>query len=165
MVEEAGTLANALRRVPWLSELSAAHFEKVLGLAHLVEKKAGEALFLEGDREDYLYIVLEGRIAIEMTVPGRGRVRISTIEPLDLVGWSSVTPVVQRRTAAARAVMPTRLVALDAVGLHQLCQEDYHFGYLFMQHVANVIASRLSATRLQLLDMFANPSAGKETPS
>lgn len=161
-MEEKEALAQALRRVPWLRALSEAHFEKVLGLAQLVEKKAGDALFLEGDPEDYLYIVLEGRIAIEITVPGRGRVRISTIEPLDLVGWSSVTPNVQRRTAAARAVVPTRLVALDAMGLHQLCQEDNHFGYLFMQHVANVIAGRLAATRLQLLDMFANPSPGKE---
>lgn len=162
-MEEKEALTHALRRVPWLTALSKAHFEKVLGLAQFVEKKAGEALFLEGDKEDYLYIVLEGRIAIEITVPGRGRVRISTIEPLDLVGWSSVTPVIQRRTAAARAVVPTRLVALDAMGLHQLCQEDHHFGYLFMQQVANVIASRLAATRLQLLDMFANPSLGKET--
>ncbi len=162
-MEEKESLAHALRRVPWLRELSEMHFEKVLGLAHLVEKKTGEALFLEGDQEDYLYIIMEGRVAIEITVPGRGRVRISTIEPLDLVGWSSVTPNIQRRTAAARAVVPTRLVALDAMGLHQLCQEDYHFGYLFMQHVANVIASRLSATRLQLLDIFAHPGPGKET--
>ncbi len=161
-MEEREHVAQALRRVPWLQALSEAHFEKVLQLARLVEKKAGEALFLEGDREDYLYIVLEGRVAIEITVPGRGRVRVSTIEPLDLVGWSSVIPAIQRRTAAARAVVATRLVALDAAGLHQLCQEDYHFGYLFMQHVANVIANRLTATRLQLLDMFANPNSGEE---
>ncbi len=162
-MEETNELVQALRRVPWLKEWSEAHFEKVLQLAHLVEKKAGEALFLEGDREDYLYIVLEGRVAIEITVPGRGRVRVSTIEPLDLVGWSSATPVIQRRTAAARAVVPTRLIALDAAGLQRLCQEDYHFGYLFMQQVANVIASRLTATRLQLLDMFANPKSDEES--
>jgi CRP-like cAMP-binding protein len=164
-MEEKEALAQALRRVPWLSELSEAHFARVLELAHRVEKKTGEALFLEGDREDYLYILLEGRIALEITVPGRGRVRVSTIEPFDLVGWSSVTPVIQRRTAAARAVLPSRLVALEAAGLQQLCQEDHHFGYLFMQQVANVIASRLWATRLQLLDMFANPIPGEESQS
>jgi CRP-like cAMP-binding protein len=78
---------------------------------------------------------------------------------MDVVGWSSVTPVVRRRTAGAQAVLPSSLVRLDAKGLRQLCDEDFELGYIVMRRMANVVASRLLTTRLQLLDMFANPSS------
>lgn len=154
-------LLNTLQTIPWFQELSADHFEKMAGIASLVEVDAKQELFREGDPEDYLYIVIQGRVAIEMFVPGRGRVRIYTAEPMDVVGWSSVTPVVRWRTAGAQAVLPSTLIRLDAPGLRQLCEEDYNLGYVVMRRMANVVASRLLTTRLQLLDMFANPSSGE----
>lgn len=156
-------LLNALQTIPWFQEISSEHFEKMAGIATLVEVDAKQELFREGDMEDYLYIVLQGRVAIEMFVPGRGRVRIYTAEPMDVVGWSSVTPVVRRRTAGAQAVLPSCLIRLDALGLRQLCEEDCDLGYIVMRRMANVVASRLLTTRLQLLDMFANPDAGEIT--
>jgi CRP/FNR family cyclic AMP-dependent transcriptional regulator len=96
-------LVDALQTIPWFQELSTEHFNKLLEIAITREYEAGQVIFHEGDKEDYLYIVLEGRVAIEMSVPGRGRMRILTAEPMDVVGWSSVTPVVRQRTAGARA--------------------------------------------------------------
>ncbi|MCJ7701537.1 MAG: Crp/Fnr family transcriptional regulator [Anaerolineales bacterium] len=156
-------LLNALQTIPWFQEISSEHFEKMAGIASLVEVDAKQELFREGALEDYLYIVLQGRVAIEMFVPGKGRVRIYTAEPMDVVGWSSVTPVVRRRTAGAQAVLPSCLIRLDAMGLRQLCEEDCALGYIVMRRMANVVASRLLTTRLQLLDMFANPDAGGVT--
>ncbi len=150
-------LRAALQTIPWFQEIDVEHFESLCGIAHLREVAASEELFHEGDKEDYLYIVLEGRVAIEIYVPGRGRMRIFTAEPMDVVGWSSVTPVVRQRTASARAVLPGRLIAMDADKLRQLCDQDHDLGYIVMRRLANVVASRLMVTRLQLLDMFANP--------
>jgi len=154
-------LIAALQTLPWFQEIEPRHFDSLCGIASLKEVNAGEELFREGDKEDYLYVVLEGRIAVEIFVPGHGRQRIFTAEPMDVVGWSSVTPVVRQRTASARAVLPGRLILLDAPKLRQLCEEDHDLGYVVMRRLANVVASRLLVTRLQLLDMFARPS--KET--
>ena len=150
-------LINVLQTIPWYQELSTKHFDLLVGVSSLVEVEAGQELFREGDPEDYLYVVIQGRVAIEMMVPGRGRMRIYTAEPMDVVGWSSVTPVVRRRTAGAQAVLPSCLVRQDAAALRQLCEEDYELGYIVMRRMANVVASRLLTTRLQLLDMFGNP--------
>jgi hypothetical protein len=38
-----------------------------------------------------------------------------------------------------------------------MCETDHDLGYVVMRRLANVIAGRLLVTRLQLLDMFANP--------
>lgn len=154
-------LMSTLQTIPWFQEISPTHFEKIAGIASLVEVDAKQELFREGDPEDYLYIVIQGRVAIEMFVPGRGRVRIYTAEPMDVVGWSSVTPVVRRRTAGAVAVLPSTLVRLDALGLRQIGEEDCALGYIIMRRMANVVASRLLTTRLQLLDMFSHPSDGE----
>jgi CRP/FNR family transcriptional regulator, cyclic AMP receptor protein len=150
-------LNAALQSIPWFQEIDAKHFDSLCGIASLKTVEAGEELFREGDKEDYLYIVLEGRVAIEIFVPCKGRQRIFTAEPMEVVGWSSVTPVVRQRTASARAVLPGRLVLLDAPKLRQLCEQDHDLGYVVMRRLANVVASRLLVTRLQLLDMFGHP--------
>jgi CRP-like cAMP-binding protein len=160
-MDERQALIEKLKSIPWFRELSPGHFERLVKIAHLRQVEAGEVLFREGDEEDYLYVVLEGRVALDIFVPGRGRVRIYTAEPMDVVGWSSVTPVVRQRTATARVILPGTLAVFDAKALRRLCDEDPELGYVVMRRMANVIAGRLMVTRLQLLDMFANPSQEK----
>ncbi len=152
-------LIKVLQTIPWYQELDQKHFDKLVEISSLLEVDAKQELFREGDPEDYLYVVIQGRVAIEMMIPGRGRMRIYTAEPMDVVGWSSVTPVVRRRTAGAQAVLPSCLVRQDAAALRKLCEVDCELGYIVMRRMANVVASRLLTTRLQLLDMFANPGA------
>ena len=155
-------LVQALQAIPWFQVMTSEHFNKIASIAKILRYEPGQVIFHEGDKEDYLYVVLEGRVAIEITVPGRGRMRILTADAMDEVGWSAVTPVVRQRTAGARAVLPSRLVAFDASELRRMCEEDHDFGYYVMRRLANLVAGRLLTTRLQLLDMFANPAEYKE---
>jgi hypothetical protein len=53
------------------------------------------------------------------------------------------------------------VIATNTIKLQALCDRDHDFGYLFMRRMSNVIASRLLVTRLQLLDMFAEPMEKK----
>lgn len=153
-------LVELLLTIPWFQQLSESHLDLLVNIANIVEIPKGQDLFKEGDEEDDLYIVVNGRVAIEIFAPGRGRVPLYTAEPLDVVGWSSVTPVVRKRTASARAVFDSRLIALDATELRQLCDRDCALGCMFFRRIANVIAGRLMVTRLQLLDLYASPTQG-----
>ncbi len=152
-------IVQAMQAIPWFRELEPDMFNKLAEIASVVELDKGKTLFHEGGKDDFIYIVLNGRIALEIFVPVRGRVRIETVEPLDLVGWSSVTPVVRQRTAGAKAVLDSRLICLNAEKLRALCDEDHDLGYIIMDRVANIIAGRLMGTRLQLLDIFGSPEA------
>jgi CRP-like cAMP-binding protein len=146
-----------MENIPWFKELKPVHFDKMAGIASVHTYPEGGEVFREGDREDRLYVILEGRVAIEIFFPHRGRIPILTAEPLDTIGWSSVTPNIHTRTASARAVLPTRVIGFDSEALRRLCDEDHELGYLIMRRIANIIAGRLMVTRLQLLDMFAAP--------
>jgi len=151
-------IQSALHKIPWFKSLTPEHFQKTAELAHLRYAKAGETFFREGDKQDYVYIVLEGRVSLDIFVPHHGKVRFCTAEPYDVFGWSSVTPGMRQRTAGAVAVLDSTVACLDAEKLRQLAENDHDFGYLLMRRLANVVASRLMVTRLQLIDMFAGPT-------
>lgn len=152
-------IVSALKDIPWFAELKPEHFNRVVEAATLRNVHAGEELFKEGDKEDCFYVVIEGRVALDIFVPHRGKVRIYTAEAMDLIGWSATTPVVHSRTAGAIVVQPGRLVAFNAERVRQMCEDDHDFGYIFMRRMAHIIAGRLLVTRLQLLDMFADPDS------
>lgn len=152
---------SALEKVPWFNSLTPNHIRKTAELTHLRNAKAGDVFFREGDKQDFVYIVLEGRVSLEIFVPHHGKVRFCTAEQFDVFGWSSVTPGVRQRTAGAVAVLDSLVAAIDADGLRKFAEDDHDFGYLLMRRLTNVVASRLMVTRLQLIDMFAGPAEYK----
>ncbi|HEX2980857.1 MAG TPA: Crp/Fnr family transcriptional regulator [Anaerolineaceae bacterium] len=151
-------LMHVLQTIPWFLELNLDHLQRLAAISDLRQVDAGEVLFHEGEKIDFMFLVLEGQFAIEIFVPNHGSVRIFTAEPLDVFGWSSVTPVVRQRTASARALEASRVLAFNAEALKRLCDDDHDIGYVIMRRTANVIASRLLTTRLQLLEMFVHQS-------
>lgn len=150
-------VTEELDRIPWFRELKAEHVRKIASISTIRRVKAGEVIFKEGDTHESVYIVLEGRVSLEMFVPHRGKVRFYTAEQWEIFGWSSVTPNVHLRTAGATAVLEGSVLRIDAEKLNQACEEDHDLGYLVMRRLARVVAGRLWVSRLQLLDMFANP--------
>ena len=151
-------LIKILQAIPWFQKLSDEHFSKLSEISTIRMLSKNEVLFKQGDSEKSLYILIEGRIGVDIYGPVKGYIRIYTAEPMDVVGWSSATPVIRQRTATATAVLDSRLIALDTVKLNQLCDEDHHLGYIVMRRLANVVAARLMISRLQTLDIFAHPS-------
>jgi len=150
-----------LLTIPWFQEQASEHVHRIAQISLLRHFVAGEVFFREGDLQDYFYIVLAGRVALDMFVPHRGKVRFYTAEKWDVFGWSSVTPSVRTRTASAVGVIAGSVIGIDAQKLIGLCNQDPNLGYPVMSRLAHVIASRLMVTRLQLLDMFAEPPANK----
>jgi CRP-like cAMP-binding protein len=154
-------LLEILQAIPWFQKISNEHFDKLSKISTIKLVAKDEVLFKQGDTEKFLYVLVEGRIGVEIYNPAKGYMRIYTAEPMEVVGWSSATPVVRQRTATAKAVLDSRLVAIDAQKLNQLCEEDYHLGYIVMRRLANVVAARLMICRLHTLDLFAGPAEEK----
>ncbi len=150
-------VSKELQKIPWFHELNKEHIQKIAEITDVSHVKSGEVLFREGDKQECIYVVIEGRIALDMFIPHRGKIRFYTAEPGEVFGWSSVTPTIRQRTAGATAVVDGLIVCINAEKLRQVCDEDHDLGYLVMRRMANVVAGRLLVTRLQLLDMFANP--------
>lgn len=148
-------LSKTLHRIPWFADLTQTQLDNLANIATLHEVETGEILFHEGDREDYLYILLEGQIVLEVEVPTRGCVPVFTAEILDIIGWSSMTPIVRQRTATARATQRCLLLGFNSKLLQQLCDDDHELGYVIMRRLSNVVANRFLTMRLCLLEMVS----------
>jgi len=146
-----------LQRIPWFRDLTIQHLDVISRITELRRFKAGEVIFREGEPGDRIYIVLEGRVALDMLVPPRGKIRFYTAEAWEVFGWSSVTPTVRQRTAGAAAAVDSLIASVNAAKLREACDADHDLGYHVMRRLANIVASRLTISRLQLLDIFAEP--------
>jgi CRP/FNR family transcriptional regulator, cyclic AMP receptor protein len=52
----------------------------------------------------------------------------------------------------------TDLLTICGASLQSLCQRNHNIGFQMMRCVAEVLSRRLTATRLQLLDLFLHDS-------
>lgn len=157
MLSEA--MLKALQSSAFTEGMEPRHVDMLAQMASEVTYSEGETLFNEGDIGDLIYLIEEGRVAIDTYVPGKGRVSILTVGPGQLLGWSAYFAK-KRKTASARTVMATRAIALDAEKLRAVCKEDCGLGFEITWRIADVIADRLKATRLQLMDVFAPTPVG-----
>lgn len=122
--------------------------------AALQEHQAGETILREGDDTALFAIVTRGRVALRMLVPERGPVTILTVEPGDVVGWSALVPP-HRSTSTAITIEPTTLLAFEPRRLRALLETDLALAATLYPRIMEAMGRRLSATRHQLLDLYA----------
>jgi NADH dehydrogenase len=74
--------------------------------------EADEIIFREGDRGDWLYVVVDGQVDVLRAVPGQGDVTLRTLGPGDCFG--EIALVGERaRTATVRSRSSVNLLAVD----------------------------------------------------
>ena len=129
------------------------HVARLAGMAAEVRFQPGEVIFHEGDHSSFFYVLLEGNVALEILAPGRP-LRVATLMPGDVLGWSSLTGE-NGKQFQARALEQVHALAFDGTRLARACEQDYAFGFRFMRAVLAVLTDRLQATRAQLLDIYS----------
>jgi len=147
------TPLEALQGLRFLQGISREHLEEIARIAQLRDHPASEVVFREGDIAKQVYLVVSGLVSLEICAPSVGCKRILTAGPGEILAWSALLDD-SRLTATARTIEVTRLVELDAAQLLSMCERNLEFGYEFMRRTLLGLAKRLSATRMQLLDVF-----------
>ncbi len=146
-------LNRILTEHPFLSGMDKKHLELLTGCASNVVFKAGEYIFREGEDADSFYFIRSGKIVIETFVPHQGAILIHTRNAGEVLGWSWLVPPYKWHFDA-RAIEVTRALAMDGKCLRGKCEEDHDLGYEIMKRFNLVIAERIEATRLQLMDIY-----------
>jgi CRP/FNR family transcriptional regulator, cyclic AMP receptor protein len=150
-------LERIIREHPFFAGLDEAFVELVVGCAKNVRFDAGQYLFHEGGSADVLYLIRHGRVALEVSAPGRGALTIQTLSEGEIVGGSALIPP-YRWTSDARALDLVRAISMDATCLRNKCEADHSLGYDVMKRFVPVLVSRLQTTRLQMLDLYGTKS-------
>jgi CRP-like cAMP-binding protein len=122
--------------------------------ARILDYPASVILLREGDETEIFAILLRGRVALRLRVPERGPITILTVEPGDVVGWSAlVSP--HRSTSTAVTTEPCALIVFEPRRLRELLEADLALAATLYPRLLEALGRRLSATRHQLLDLYA----------
>jgi len=146
------TLEPLLAEHPFFRDLAPGDIQLLTSCAKNVRFEVGQVIFREGEDAVQFYLIRDGRVALEVFTP-RGQAPIQTISAGDALGWSWLIPPYKWRFDA-RAIETTLTFALDGKCLREKCDEDPRLGYELLKRIAAIIADRLHATRLQMLDVY-----------
>jgi CRP-like cAMP-binding protein len=147
------TLLAVLKQHPFVEEFQPQHLEKLSSLAKEVEFARDQVIFHEGDDTHEFYLVIAGRVALEIEAPGH-TLRVQTLSAGDEFGWSTIL-MGRGKHFQARALERVKALSFDGPALMAACRDDKSFGYALMYRMLGVVSERLQATRLQLLDMYS----------
>jgi CRP-like cAMP-binding protein len=153
-------LAPLLAEHPFFRDLSPEQIATIAGCAANVRFEAGHTIAREGDEARFFYVLRHGTVAIESFSPQSGPVVIQTVSAGDVIGWSWLLPPYHWHFSA-RAVDLVRAVALDGTCLRAKCEADHELGYQLLKRFAEIVAQRLAATRMQLLDLYGQTPASR----
>ena len=155
-----------LRKVSIFEGLDNSQLEKIAGLCAEEIHVAGALIFKEGDPAEKLYILREGKFALEMGIrlwPEQKirQMTIDTLNPGELFGLSALMES-DVFTMSARAVDRSKLIVLSGGDLMRLMNEDHDMGYRIASGLANLAAARLRDTRLKLTELLGESQVVRE---
>jgi CRP-like cAMP-binding protein len=131
------------------------YLKRLLSAGEVKTYPVGSYLFHEGQRCDHVFLLGEGQVGLETSLPDVGAMRVQTVGSGELLGWSPLLGM-GWMTASAVALTPCRVLALDASRILALVAEDPRFGLELMRRLAITLARRLNGTRIQLLEAYRN---------
>lgn len=155
MAEKPG-LGQVLERHPFFADMPPEVRAVLAGCASLVRVRAGEAIYREGEPADEFYLVREGRIGVEVHVPGRDPLVVETLLPGDILGWASLLPP-YRWLFDARAIDDARLIRLDATCLRSKSEAEPAIGYALYRRFLPAVSRQLRSARVRLADLYGRP--------
>ncbi len=151
------SLLETLRHHPFVADFEPRHVERLALLAKDKRFDRDQILFREGDDFTEFCLIVTGLVALEIATPGH-IFRVQTLFSGDEFGWSALL-MGRGKQFQARTLERVEVLAFEGSELLAACHEDTLFGFRLMQRLLGVVAERLQATRLQLLDMYSPVAA------
>ena len=149
------SLAKALGDHDFFRGLSDKQLAELATIATEVEIEPRSIIFEEGGHADSAYAIVDGSVALDLSVSHRRHHIVQTLHGGEMLGWGWLFPP-HRWSFSALALDTAHLIRFDADQLRSLQDEDCELGYEMMKRFARVMTDRLAATRLQLVDFYAD---------
>lgn len=160
------SIINTLKNCELFGGLETGHLQKLSVLCRGNSYQRGRIIFNEGDEATELYILTDGQVVLEMQVcpvPNRPAIptAVEVVSKDECFGWSAVVePYVS--TLSARCMTNCTVLAIKGDMLRGVMLGDPVLGWEVMKKLAQLIASRLTHTRLRLINGLGLIMLGKE---
>jgi CRP-like cAMP-binding protein len=133
-----------LKSIELLEGLSDDQLALVLPATEIVSFKEGEKVFSVGEEAEDIFILLEGKISIQVKLTSRPEtVGIVVLQNRgQLIGWSGLIGG-SHYTAEGFCQGESKLVKLDGTVLMRALEEDTCTGFYVMREITKVVSNRI----------------------
>jgi CRP/FNR family transcriptional regulator, cyclic AMP receptor protein len=133
--------------------------DELAELAQVMRRRqaaAGDVLWREGDAAQEMLLVVDGRVTVELRLPGDRAVEVTTLGPGEVLGE---VPLLDggEHSATARVSEPATLLSLSRTDFAALVSRRHPTAFALKRRIAAVACTRL---RVQLAALAASLEAG-----
>jgi len=145
-------IADRVLHHPFFEGLDPTLVHAMIAKAEERSYDTGEILVREGRPAEEFFLVIEGKVGLEVSSSDHSPITVETIGRGELLVWSWLVPPYRWRFDA-RATKPTQVIAIHAASARYALSAYPAFAYQFFMKFLPVVAERLENTRVQLLDI------------
>ncbi len=146
-------LCALLTQTWFAADMPADVCQRLAAIGEIREYPVGTTVLQEGTPCLSLAVVLSGRIALRLALPGVGDETILTVDEGDVFGWSALLPD-WLATSTCVTIAPTTVLQFEREQLTAMLATDCDLAAAIYPRLLVAVARRLEATRLQLLDLY-----------
>lgn len=152
-----GNFTKELSNTELFSGLSDAQLDKIESIAKSGSISSGQFLIQEDDLGKSMYLILNGRVDVHMSIPNSEDSEvIATLKDGDVVG-ELVLLDRTRRSAHVTAKDDVRALVWNSEELVNVLEEDKDIGFHIMRNLAKLLATRLTSTNIALRNVLTAP--------
>ena len=141
---------NFLKTVPFFGDLSSWQLKKVSEIVFERSYEEGELIFEKGQPGAALFLIEEGRVNVEVFQNGQN-LDLAILEKGAFFGEMALLDE-SPRSASARALEPTKTLALYRSDLTRLIHSDPQTACQIYQALAKIVGDRLRSTNRLVLE-------------
>ena len=143
--------ATMLRGFKIFEELNERELEQIAKAAKMEELGAGATLTEAGAPASRLYLIVDGRVTVNVQGPQGKIIGADEIGPGQVLGWSAlVGPYVY--TASGVTTEKTKLIVFSGSKLREIFEVNNHIGYRVLKGMGAVISRRISALESRVVN-------------
>ncbi|MES1943522.1 cyclic nucleotide-binding protein [Salinisphaera sp. PC39] len=150
------SIEQVISEHPFFAGLSDRSLEFLAACATERELAEDEVLFRYGASADAFYLVLSGRITVEVSAIQGPPLELQNLGPDAILGWSWLIPPYTWHFQA-RAEEPAELLVFDGDAVLRHCENDPAFGYDLFKRFSGLMSERLAAAREKMMNEWSPP--------
>jgi CRP/FNR family transcriptional regulator, cyclic AMP receptor protein len=112
-----------------------------------------KVLFHHGEKADHFYVVVSGRISVEVAALQGPPLQLQSLDAGAVLGWSWLIPP-YAWTFQARADDDTHVLEFDGSAIRARCDADPRFGYELLKRFSALMSERLEFARGKMMDAW-----------
>ena len=145
-----------LKKIIVLQDLPDSMLEGMRSLTQLRLFGEGAVIFEEGQAAEVFYMLLKGKLILEVEASELVTVSLGAIKPGYSFGWSAVMGEGMNYTSTTLCAEPCQVYSIRAEKIRNLLKSDYEMAYLFNQRLIWIVKNRLDHRTSQFVTVLRN---------